>query len=575
VTYLKDPKVTQVKQNVSPATLEVSWSFGDQIPDVVRVFWGVPDVGTNWTSDSWVDAPVDKGKQQPTSVAVSGVPSPSVYEVVVVPFLLDANGNLAGELPDDHGQPHAFDWFALHRPITVTGAPQGHGSPPPAPKITKIDRSRGRFVVHWDSDSGVSTFNVRVDSATDQRAPEEIPGGWREYGVDFTEAGVYQFGIEACRGGLLGSKCSPWASTEIVVKPSDDWRTQDVVLDLAAGWAVEPQKDGSQQHLDLITVDANGALILALERPRWEGWMILAGGATASPRSALVLAAQPPNDQLDAFFVAPNGRINVMWVLGHGAWSGASPIHDLPLAPPGAELVAVHQPPNDQLDVFVVDADGALTVLWEVDNRRWQPPKRLTAPDFAPAGGAMAAAQHPPNDQLDVFLVGGDGAVHVLWEVDNGHWQGPSAITGSGFASPGAAICAVRQFPADQLDVFVLGVDGAVHLLWSADNGPWQGPVALTPTGSAVPGTSIAAHADGNEPRLDVAFAGADRRLYTLTEHNNGQWSAATPVSDPVLAPRTHIVMPETGEVYARGASGHFLHASLGQTGWSAPQPVL
>ncbi|MFF9898261.1 hypothetical protein, partial [Streptomyces longispororuber] len=79
-----------------------------------------------------------------------------------------------------------------------------------------------------------------------------------------------------------------------------------------------------------------------------------------------------------------------------------------------------------------------------------------------------------------MFVVGQDGALYVLWEANNGPWSDPIALTPKNFAPPGACLVTGRQ-ANDQLDVFVVAQDGALYVLWEANNGPWSDPIALTP----------------------------------------------------------------------------------------------
>lgn len=573
MTYLASMSVEETSHNQSPASIRVSWAFGDQRPDEVQVYLEPGNATAPDSASLAVAVPVDQGGGHPTTADVGGVPAPAQWRVFLAPRLLDSQGVELDQMPDGSGGTVYWESLVLTRVVSLTGAPVGNpGGAPAQPKIAGVDRSRGRFVVHWDS-APADHFNVRVDSATDHRGQDEIPGNWRELGVDFAEAGVYVFGIQACNRHILTgvSDCSAWVSTEIVVTPGQDWRTQDVVIDPAAGFAVAAQDQAAPGQLDLVTVDHTGTLLLALRRQDWEGWLPLTPPGVAAPQSAVVMASQLPNAQLDVIFVGPDRRLQVMWVTGHDRWNGPLPLHDVAIAPPGAELAAVHQPPNDQLDVFVVGDDGALRVLWEVDEHTWSTPLSLTAAGFAPAGASVAAAQQTPNDQLDVFVVADDGSLQLVWEVDNGQWKPPIALSPPGFAPPGAPLVAVRQFPLDQLNVFVVGNDGALHVTWVEGEGNWQGPAALGPAGLAVPGAHIGAHTLGQQSRLDVVVPGADHRLYVFTVHDAGAWQGPAALGDPVLSDHTRVVVLDSGDVYARGSSGHFLLASV--TG-QPPVPV-
>ncbi|MDQ6948865.1 MAG: hypothetical protein M3256_22050, partial [Actinomycetota bacterium] len=66
-----------------------------------------------------------------------------------------------------------------------------------------------------------------------------------------------------------------------------------------------------------------------------------------------------------------------------------------------------------------------------------------------------------------------------LWVTDEGAWSGPAALTGNGFAPPGAAVAAAHQTSMHQLDAFVVDVNGALNVLWVTDEGAWSGPAAL------------------------------------------------------------------------------------------------
>jgi len=76
-----------------------------------------------------------------------------------------------------------------------------------------------------------------------------------------------------------------------------------------------------------------------------------------------------------------------------------------------------------------------------------------------------------------------DGAVNVLWVNGLGPWQGPVPLTAKGFAQPGTLVALNYQASMNQLDAVVVGLDGAVNVLWVNGLGPWQGPVPLTAKG--------------------------------------------------------------------------------------------
>jgi hypothetical protein len=94
--------------------------------------------------------------------------------------------------------------------------------------------------------------------------------------------------------------------------------------------------------------------------------------------------------------------------------------------------------------------------------------------------GRVALAHQGSMDQLDALLVNAKGAVNVMWVVGGGNWQGPVALTKAGFAHSGASIALAHQLSIDQLDALLVDANGAVNVMWVVGEGKWQGPVALT-----------------------------------------------------------------------------------------------
>src|SRR5262249_30317021 len=88
--------------------------------------------------------------------------------------------------------------------------------------------------------------------------------------------------------------------------------------------------------------------------------------------------------------------------------------------PPNADVVAAKQFP-DQLDAFVVGNDGRLNVMWIKDGADWQR-NAISAPGFAPPGANLGVSQHG-TDRLDTFVVGNDGALSVFSSLNGRYWS--------------------------------------------------------------------------------------------------------------------------------------------------------
>jgi hypothetical protein len=126
-------------------------------------------------------------------------------------------------------------------------------------------------------------------------------------------------------------------------------------------------------------------------------------------------------------------------------------------------LAAAYYPPDNHLEVFFVNQQGMLCVVWKEQNGPWLGPKDLTEPGFAPPGAPVAAVVYPSHQQFEVFVVDTHGALHVLWKVGNGDWQGPVCRTAQGFAAAGAHLAAVYYPTYDQLEAFTVELTRALH----------------------------------------------------------------------------------------------------------------
>ena len=282
---------------------------------------------------------------------------------------------------------------------------------------------------------------------------------------------------------------------------------------------------------------------------------------------APVAAALQAGSQLDVFHAGRDGALYVTWN-GGGIWSnGAAGVPyptriTSPIAPAGASVVAAPQG-DHQLDAFVAGNDGALHVTWVVDLGQWSDgtpgrpsPAPITPTDFAPPGAPLAAAKQGDH-QLDVFVVGDDGAVWVTWAVGPGHWSDgtpgnsePARITPTGIAPKAACLAAAHQGD-NQLDVFFIGNDGAVYVTWVAGEGHWSdgspgfpSPVRITRANFAKPGGCLATAMQSNS-QLDVFGVGNDGAVFVTWVVGLGHWSDGTPgFPSPALITPLKIASP-------------------------------
>jgi hypothetical protein len=258
---------------------------------------------------------------------------------------------------------------------------------------------------------------------------------------------------------------------------------------------------------------------------------------------ACIAAAQQTDNQLDLFVVRDDGAVWVTWVTGTGHWSDGTPGNASPAritptgyATPGACIAAARQTDN-QLDVFFVRGDGAVYVTWVAGTGHWTDgspsfpaPARITPTGLAPAGAHVAAAKQTAN-QLDVFVIGNDGAVYVTWVVGTGAWSAvPARITPTNMAPTGAAMAASEQVPG-QLDVVFVDNAGAMRVTWvvgtgflSDGAGGRPAPAHITPDGLLPPGAGVAAKKQ-NANVLNAFAVGHDGAIRMTSVAGTNAWN--------------------------------------------------
>ena len=257
---------------------------------------------------------------------------------------------------------------------------------------------------------------------------------------------------------------------------------------------------------------------------------VVAAGATIPGASVTTLARTP--DNLDVFWVAPNGSVMTQWwfAAAGGGWGEHGPA--FPIAPagsarPGAPIAAVART-ADNLDVFWVRPDGAVASQWwaAAPGAGWgdHGPFNIAPPGSAEEGSAIATVARMP-DHLDVVWVTRDGAIGSNWwtAAPGTSWadHGAFRIAPAGSARPGSALAAVARTP-DNLDVYWVTPDGAVASNWwfAAPGASWadHGWFTITPPSvvASVGGITATARTPNN---LDVFWVAPDGSVGTQWWH--------------------------------------------------------
>ncbi|PYE53092.1 M12 family metallopeptidase [Deinococcus yavapaiensis] len=306
-----------------------------------------------------------------------------------------------------------------------------------------------------------------------------------------------------------------------------------------AGMAMTPYTFEGGQQLETLFVTPSGAVnvLWKVNNSLWKGPAALTGPNVVDPRAWLTTVNYPLGRQLETFFAGNDGAIQVMWKSNNGAWAGPVRLTAPGTVRPGAYVSAVYYPPNQQLEVFYVGVDGAPYVLWKAQNGRWNTPSRLGPAGLAPSGGGVTAAFYPANNQLEVLLGAEDGSVRVLWKANNGRWNGPVALTSSGAITPGGALSVVYYPLNQQFETFFVDPSGRVNVLWKANNGAWSRPVAISPANVGVPGRPIVAVYHPPNQQLEVVTVGPTGAVNLVYKAQNRAWSAPVVLAGPGSAP--------------------------------------
>jgi hypothetical protein len=290
------------------------------------------------------------------------------------------------------------------------------------------------------------------------------------------------------------------------------------------GAPVALHHQGGPNQLDAVFVDNRGVVnvMWVIDAGPWQGPVGLTPPNSAPPGAPVALHHQIGPQQLDAVFVDGHGAVNVMWVVGGGAWQGPVGLTPPNTAPPGASVALEHQTGPQQLDAVFVGRDGAVNVMWVIDAGVWQGPVGLTPPNAAPPGAPVALHHQIGPRQLDAVFVDGNGAVNVMWVIDGGVWQGPVGHYQGG---------------AQQLDAVFVDNNGVVNVMWVIDGGAWQGPVGLTPANTAPPGAPVALHHQSSSRQLDALFVDGRGVVNVMWVIDGGTWQGPAGLTPPNTAP--------------------------------------
>jgi hypothetical protein len=252
------------------------------------------------------------------------------------------------------------------------------------------------------------------------------------------------------------------------------------------------------------------------------GWENIGG---LFPRGAPVSVVSRNPGQLDLFIVGHDGCVYTCWWTAGGDWSGRKGWENIGGVFPVGATVSVVARDADQLDLFIVGNDGCVYTAWWTAGRDWSGRGGWdNIGGLFPIGAPIAAVARNP-EQLDLFVAGGDGCVYTSWWSADRDWSGRRGWRNIGGLFPiGAPISAVSRNP-DQLDVFIVGGDGCVYTSWWTAGRDWSGLQGWRNIGGVFPIGGPVAAVSRNADQLDLFVIGNNGIVYTSWWTAGSDWS--------------------------------------------------
>jgi hypothetical protein len=161
------------------------------------------------------------------------------------------------------------------------------------------------------------------------------------------------------------------------------------------GYLAACQQFGLQQT-DVFLVDKTGQLNVFWvdQSGPWQGPGKIgpAGYATAGANVAVsqqfgANSQGTPVGQTDVFLIDKNGQLSVFYVVNGGAWSSGGTIGPANIGRPGGYLAATQQFGIPQTDVVFNDVNGRLNVFWVYGSGAWGGPEVMADPVTPPTQG--------------------------------------------------------------------------------------------------------------------------------------------------------------------------------------------
>lgn len=281
--------------------------------------------------------------------------------------------------------------------------------------------------------------------------------------------------------------------------------------------------------LNVFYVDEHGRMYTSFvsETHNWKGPIRITKKNKALPGSPLATAHQVHRNITNVFYTGINGGLYVTWVTGYGSWQ-KNPylICSTDYILEGSHIEADHQDNDHVLNVFFIGKNGRLYVTWVVGSGSWNTPFALTSESFSKAGTPIVTSHQVNDHVLNVFFTGSKGGLFTTWVVGGGRWnKEPFRLVSNDLIESGAHLATAHQGDRNILNVFFIGKDGALYVIWVEGGGTWNKPFPLTPQNTSKPGSYITSFKQNEKNLLYVFFTGSKGGLYHISVQGGNKWN--------------------------------------------------
>jgi hypothetical protein len=317
------------------------------------------------------------------------------------------------------------------------------------------------------------------------------------------------------------------------------WHTSDVTDDAvappaAAGSFLTSLFDSTNHTPDVFYLGADQHVHILYFNGTWQTSDVTADAVAppAAARSFLTSLFDSTNHTPDVFYLGTDQHVHILFFNGTWQMSDVTADAAAPPAAAGSFLTSLFDSINGAPDVFYLDTNQHVHILYL--HGTWQT-SDVTADAAAPpaaAGNALTSLLDTVNRTPDVFYLGKDQQVHILYF--NGTWQ-TSNVTADAAAPPAAAggyLTSLLDTIYGTPDVFYLDKDQQVHILYF--NGTWQ-TSDVTADAAAPPaaaGSTTTSLLDTTNRTPDVFYVGKDQQVHIL--YFNGTWQTSDVTADAV-----------------------------------------